>query len=505
MSIMRTKSDRAVDRATTDEPEYQLKKTPVRPWTSRSSASASSSAPASSPSPAGGPGATPGPSIVLSFVDRRGRAAGWPPSATPSSPRRCRCPGRPTRSPTPRSARSSRGSSAGTCCSSSCSAPSVVAQGWSAYFASAARPDGITCPAAWCRTDGSALRPAGVPARRVLTALVASGIKESLRVNLVLVGDQAVHRPVRHHRRHRLHQVRQLHARSSRRPRPAKRERGPRVTAHPGALRVRRRRPSASSASWPAPRSSSSPTSASTSSPPPPRRPRTRSATCRSASSPRSSSARCSTRRRVGASRAWSRTTRSTPRPPWPRRSRASGKSGYATVISAGAVAGLTTVVMTLLIGATRVLFAMSRDWLLPPWLGKTNPAPAPRCGSDVIVGRRRRPRRGRSPRSASSRTWSTSAPWRRSSSCRSPCRSCAARRPDLKRAVHGSRSARSCRSLAALICGYLMLNLPVETWIRFLDLDGAGLRHLLRLRLQATADSRETPRKGEVPSLTST
>ena len=43
------------------------------------------------------------------------------------------------------------------------------------------------------------------------------------------------------------------------------------------------------------------------------------------------------------------------------------GKPGYATLIAAGAVAGLMTVVMTLIIGATRVTFAMSRDWLLPP------------------------------------------------------------------------------------------------------------------------------------------
>ena len=51
---------------------------------------------------------------------------------------------------------------------------------------------------------------------------------------------------------------------------------------------------------------------------------------------------------------------RSTPRRRWPRRSSPVGKDGYATLISAGAVAGLTTVVMTLMIGATRVIFAMS-------------------------------------------------------------------------------------------------------------------------------------------------
>ena len=59
------------------------------------------------------------------------------------------------------------------------------------------------------------------------------------------------------------------------------------------------------------------------------------------------------------------------------------GKDGYATLISAGAVAGLTTVVMTLMIGATRVVFAMSRDWLLPAAPGPHQPrAPAPPSGS---------------------------------------------------------------------------------------------------------------------------
>ena len=36
------------------------------------------------------------------------------------------------------------------------------------------------------------------------------------------------------------------------------------------------------------------------------------------------------------------------------------GQPGYATLIAAGAVAGLTTVVLTLMIGASRVVFAMS-------------------------------------------------------------------------------------------------------------------------------------------------
>jgi APA family basic amino acid/polyamine antiporter len=63
------------------------------------------------------------------------------------------------------------------------------------------------------------------------------------------------------------------------------------------------------------------------------------------------------------------------------------GKPGFATLISAGAVAGLTTVVMTLLIGTSRVVFAMSRDWLLPPALGRTNARTGTPLRITVLVG----------------------------------------------------------------------------------------------------------------------
>jgi len=48
------------------------------------------------------------------------------------------------------------------------------------------------------------------------------------------------------------------------------------------------------------------------------------------------------------------------------------GVDWAASVISVGALAGLTTVVMVLMLGQTRVLFAMSRDGLLPTRLAKT-------------------------------------------------------------------------------------------------------------------------------------
>jgi APA family basic amino acid/polyamine antiporter len=46
---------------------------------------------------------------------------------------------------------------------------------------------------------------------------------------------------------------------------------------------------------------------------------------------------------------------------------RSVGKPGFATVISIGALLGLTTVMLILLLGQSRVFFAMSRDRLLPP------------------------------------------------------------------------------------------------------------------------------------------
>ncbi|MDM7855855.1 amino acid permease [Cellulomonas alba] len=52
----------------------------------------------------------------------------------------------------------------------------------------------------------------------------------------------------------------------------------------------------------------------------------------------------------------------------------AHGQKWMATLIAAGAVAGLTTVVLTLLIGSTRVVFAMGRDHLLPPVVARVHP-----------------------------------------------------------------------------------------------------------------------------------
>jgi basic amino acid/polyamine antiporter, APA family len=53
---------------------------------------------------------------------------------------------------------------------------------------------------------------------------------------------------------------------------------------------------------------------------------------------------------------------------------KAVGYDWIASLVSLGALAGLTTVILILLMGQSRVLFAMSRDRLLPGWLSSIHP-----------------------------------------------------------------------------------------------------------------------------------
>ncbi|WP_433430346.1 amino acid permease [Nonomuraea sp. CA-141351] len=53
---------------------------------------------------------------------------------------------------------------------------------------------------------------------------------------------------------------------------------------------------------------------------------------------------------------------------------KAVGLSGLATLIAAGAVIGILTVMFTFMLGVTRVWFSMSRDGLLPQWFAKLHP-----------------------------------------------------------------------------------------------------------------------------------
>ncbi|MFT4282351.1 amino acid permease [Microbacterium sp.] len=143
------------------------------------------------------------------------------------------------------------------------------------------------------------------------------------------------------------------------------------------------------------------------------------------------------------------------------------GQAWMATVISAGAVAGLTTVVLTLLIGATRIIFAMSRDALLPRSLAKVHPTRRTPWVISIIVTIVVALVAGLTPVGVLEEMVNIGTlsafvlvsvgviVLRRT-------------RPDLKRGFRVPWSP-LLPALSAAICTYLMLNLTVETWLRFL------------------------------------
>ncbi|MGV1009193.1 MAG: amino acid permease [Dermatophilaceae bacterium] len=168
------------------------------------------------------------------------------------------------------------------------------------------------------------------------------------------------------------------------------------------------------------------------------------------------------------------------------------GKSGYATLISAGAVAGLTTVVMTLLIGASRVVFAMSRDWLLPKGLGTTNPKTGTPVKITVTIGIGVALVAALTPVGeleymvnigtlAAFTLVSLAVPVLRR------------RRPDLKRSfkVPGNPVL---PWIAAAASVYLMLTLPAETWVRFIGWMLVGLIVYFAYSRQNSRLSRHVP-----------
>src|SRR6476660_10098407 len=66
---------------------------------------------------------------------------------------------------------------------------------------------------------------------------------------------------------------------------------------------------------------------------------------------------------------------------------RSVGHPGFATVISVGALIGLTTVMMILMMGQSRVFFARSRDRLLPPMFAKVSPRFGTPLRTTVLTG----------------------------------------------------------------------------------------------------------------------
>jgi basic amino acid/polyamine antiporter, APA family len=178
------------------------------------------------------------------------------------------------------------------------------------------------------------------------------------------------------------------------------------------------------------------------------------------------------------------------------------GKDGYATLIAAGAVAGLTTVIMTLLIGATRVVFAMSRDWLLPPVLGKTNVQTGTPLRITITLGTLIALVASLTPigKLEEMVNIGTLAAFTLVSIAVVILRR---KRPDLERAFRVPWVP-VLPIVSALICFYLMLNLSIETWLRFIVWMAVGfvlyfVYSYRNSRLHGRA------KEGQLPSMTGT
>ena len=142
------------------------------------------------------------------------------------------------------------------------------------------------------------------------------------------------------------------------------------------------------------------------------------------------------------------------------------GLSFVSSIISVGALAGLTSVVLILMLGQSRVLFAMSRDHLLPPSIGKVHPRYGTpyriTIGTGVVVAILA----GFLPIGTLAELVNIGTLFafilvsigviilRRT-------------RPDLPRAFRVPLVP-VLPIVSALACFWLMLNLPAETWLRF-------------------------------------
>ena len=135
-------------------------------------------------------------------------------------------------------------------------------------------------------------------------------------------------------------------------------------------------------------------------------------------------------------------------------------------LVSLGAILGLTSVIMILMLGQSRVAFAMSRDRLLPPWLGRVHPSFRTPYRITIITGVGVALLAAFTPIAAVAELVNIGTLFafvlvaigvivlRRT-------------QPDLPRAFR-TPLVPLIPILAALICLYLMLNLAAWTWIRF-------------------------------------
>ncbi|WP_137874945.1 amino acid permease [Rhodococcus sp. Q] len=175
--------------------------------------------------------------------------------------------------------------------------------------------------------------------------------------------------------------------------------------------------------------------------------------------------------------------------------------------ISFGGLAGLTTVVMVMMLGQTRVLFAMSRDGLMPRGLAKTGRRGTP-VRITLLVG-------GVVAVLAALFPMGTLEEMVNIGTLFAFVLVCIGvvilrrTRPDLPRGFRVPLVP-LVPILAVLACGWLMLNLSVETWIRFVVWMALGVavyfaygyrRSVLGRRLAAPVEAAPEPEPEPIPA----
>ncbi|GIH26877.1 amino acid permease [Acrocarpospora phusangensis] len=145
---------------------------------------------------------------------------------------------------------------------------------------------------------------------------------------------------------------------------------------------------------------------------------------------------------------------------------KAVGQPWLAGLISIGGISGMTTVILILMLGQSRVFFAMSRDGLLPKGLAAVHPLRRTPYKITIIIGVVTAALAGFIPLSTLAEMVNIGTLFafvvvavgvvvlRRT-------------RPDLPRSFRAPLVP-WLPALAVLACVYLMLNLAVETWLRF-------------------------------------
>ncbi|QBD74706.1 amino acid permease [Ktedonosporobacter rubrisoli] len=173
------------------------------------------------------------------------------------------------------------------------------------------------------------------------------------------------------------------------------------------------------------------------------------------------------------------------------------GLSWAAGLVSVGAVCGLTAVILVLLLGQSRVFFAMSRDHLLPSWFSRVHPRFGTPYRITLCIGIVVAIVAAVTPINAVAELVNigTLLAFVLVSAAVVILRRT---RPDLPRAFR-TPLVPFVPILAIIVCGYLMISLPLITWLRFV------IWLILGIVIYALYGMRHSRLAGELPKPIST